>query len=98
MKKRLATIVLMYCWHEVKADKKTYLQAMKEQFLIPDNPELSNGAALKDATSYTSEYRLEGFFSRIQYDYKDRYYLTGSYRRDASSRFHPDNRWGNFCQ
>lgn len=82
--------------HEVKADKKTYLQAMKEQFLIPDNPELSNGAALKDATSYTSEYRLEGFFSRIQYDYKDRYYLTGSYRRDASSRFHPDNRWGNF--
>ncbi len=82
--------------HEIKADKSTYLYAQKEQFLIPNNPELANGAALKDATSYTTEYRLEGFFGRAQYDYKDKYYLTGSYRRDASSRFHPDNRWGSF--
>ena len=35
-------------------------------------------------------------FSRLQYDYRDRYYLTASYRRDASSHFHPDNRWGSF--
>ena len=33
--------------HEVKSDKLTYLMAMKEQFLIPNNPELSNGASLK---------------------------------------------------
>lgn len=39
---------------------------------------------------------MEGFFSRLQYDYRDRYYLTASYRRDASSHFHPDNRWGSF--
>ena len=31
-----------------------------------------------------------------QYDYKDRYYLSGSYRRDGSSRFAPETRWGNF--
>lgn len=36
--------------HEVKSDKLTYLMAMKEQFLIPNNPELSNGASLKNAT------------------------------------------------
>lgn len=82
--------------HEVKSDKLTYLMAMKEQFLIPNNPELSNGASLKNATSYTNKYNLEGFFSRLQYDYRDRYYLTASYRRDASSHFHPDNRWGSF--
>ena len=40
--------------HEVKSDKLTYLMAMKEQFLIPNNPELSNGASLKNATSYTT--------------------------------------------
>ena len=82
--------------HEVKSDKLTYLMAMKEQFLIPNNPELSNGASLKNATSYTNKYNLEGFFSRLQYDYRDLYYLTASYRRDASSHFHPDNRWGSF--
>ena len=58
--------------HEVKSDKLTYLMAMKEQFLIPNNPELSNGASLKNATSYTNKYNLEGFFSRLQYDYRDR--------------------------
>jgi TonB-linked SusC/RagA family outer membrane protein len=30
------------------------------------------------------------------YDYDNRYFAQASYRRDASSRFHPDNRWGNF--
>ena len=82
--------------HEVKRDKITYMNAQKEQFLVPNNPELANGAALKDATSYEETYTLEGFFSQLQYDFEDKYYLSASFRRDASSRFHPDNRWGNF--
>ena len=45
--------------------------------------------------SYT-EYATRGFFGRLNYDYAERYFISGSYRRDASSRFHPDNRWGNF--
>ncbi|WP_254883670.1 SusC/RagA family TonB-linked outer membrane protein, partial [Phocaeicola massiliensis] len=44
--------------HEVKSDKLTYLMAMKEQFLIPNNPELSNGASLKNATSYTNKLKF----------------------------------------
>ena len=43
-----------------------------------------------------SEYATRGFFGRLNWDYSERYFLSGSYRRDASSRFHPDNRWGNF--
>ena len=42
------------------------------------------------------EYATRGFFGRLNWDYAERYFLSGSYRRDASSRFHPDNRWGNF--
>lgn len=34
--------------------------------------------------------------SRASYDYDDKYYLSGSYRRDGSSRFHKDSRWGDF--
>jgi TonB-linked SusC/RagA family outer membrane protein len=35
-------------------------------------------------------------FGRLGYTYKDRYILQGTYRRDASSRFAPENRIGNF--
>lgn len=51
-------------------------------------------------------YRLDGtgkstvtlisYLSRLIYSFDRKYYLTGSYRRDASSRFGPQNRWGNF--
>ena len=37
-----------------------------------------------------------GILSRVQYDYDGKYFFSASYRRDASSRFHPDHRWGNF--
>ena len=43
-----------------------------------------------------SEYATRGFFGRLNYDYAEKYFISGSYRRDASSRFHPDKRWGNF--
>ena len=42
------------------------------------------------------EYSTRGIFGRINWNYNEKYFLSGSYRRDASSRFHPDNRWGNF--
>ena len=46
--------------------------------------------------SYTREYKKEGYFARLNYDFDDKYYVTASYRRDGSSRFSKDNRWGNF--
>ena len=60
--------------------------------------ELDNagGTANKAVGSYTDNYMTQGFLSRLQYNYDEKYYLTASYRRDASSRFHPDHRWGNF--
>jgi hypothetical protein len=48
------------------------------------------------ATSYQTRYNNEGYFARLQYDFADRYFLSGSYRKEASSRFHPDHRWGDF--
>lgn len=43
-----------------------------------------------------NSYRIESYLGRINYEYADRYYLSASFRRDASSRFPKDNRWGNF--
>jgi len=36
------------------------------------------------------------FFGKIDYNYRNKYYLSGSVREDGTSRFHPDNRWGTF--
>lgn len=42
------------------------------------------------------EDKLLSFFGRINYDYKDRYLFTATYRADGSSIFLGDNRWGYF--
>ena len=42
------------------------------------------------------ENRLISFFGRLNYAYKGKYFLTGTVRRDGSSRFSEENRWGWF--
>lgn len=43
-----------------------------------------------------SGYSTRGYFGRLNYDYDSRYFASVSFRRDGSSRFAPDHRWGNF--
>ena len=82
--------------HEYYRNKYYTLSATKKGMFDPDNHELA-GAIIDDGgSSYTTDYNTEGFFGRAMYDYDNRYYVQASYRRDASSRFHPDNRWGDF--
>ena len=38
----------------------------------------------------------ESFFGQLAYNYGQRYLVTAAFRRDGSSRFTPENRWGNF--
>ncbi len=45
---------------------------------------------------YASTNSLLGYIARINYGYDNRYLFTFTYRRDGSSRFAPENRWGNF--
>jgi iron complex outermembrane receptor protein len=42
------------------------------------------------------ENRLVSFLGRVNYTYKNKYIITGSIRRDGSSKFNPNNRWGTF--
>jgi TonB-linked SusC/RagA family outer membrane protein len=49
----------------------------------------------KTGTTATA-YGTESLFGRLGYDYKSRYILTATYRRDGSSRFGPDEKWGDF--
>lgn len=82
--------------HESYRYKYYYLYASKSNMFDPNNQELIGAIRDGSANSYTTDYNTEGYFGRMQYDYNEKYFVSASYRRDASSRFHPDNRWGNF--
>lgn len=45
---------------------------------------------------YSPDDKLLSFFSRVNYDYKNRYLLTATFRADGSSKFLGDNQWGYF--
>ena len=83
--------------HEYYDSRSYGLWASKSQMFSQDNKELS-GAVVdgQSAGSSLTEYNNEGYFFRGQYDYENRIFASASFRRDASSRFHPDYRWGNF--
>ncbi|MFC2104555.1 SusC/RagA family TonB-linked outer membrane protein [Bacteroidota bacterium] len=49
-----------------------------------------------DIESWKKSQTLIGFFGRIQYNFNQKYYLSGSLRRDGSSKFGTDNVWGWF--
>jgi TonB-dependent starch-binding outer membrane protein SusC len=54
------------------------------------------GISIEDNTIKVDGYKLLSFLGRASYEFASRYLLTLSLRRDGSSRFGPDNRWGNF--
>ena len=82
--------------HEYYRARSYSLSASKHGMFSPDNKELNGAIVDEGAGSATSDYNTEGFFGRVMYDYNTKYFGSVSYRRDASSRFDPDHRWGNF--
>ncbi|MGM9836512.1 MAG: SusC/RagA family TonB-linked outer membrane protein [Muribaculaceae bacterium] len=82
--------------HETKNDKYEFLYGEMTNFSDPSNPEFSNAAQYQGLSSYTGEYALEGYFIKGEYNYADKYYFTASFRRDGSSKFAKENRWGSF--
>ncbi len=82
--------------HENSYQRKSALAADRTQLFIPDIAELDNAVVDGTMESYTSSYNNEGWLFQGQYDYMSKYFGNVSFRRDASSKFHPKHRWGNF--
>ena len=83
--------------HETYNLRSYSLGASKSNIFSTDNIELDGAVVdLSSASSSFGEYVNEGYFFRAMYEYDGRIFASASYRRDASSRFHPDHRWGGF--
>ena len=63
---------------------------------IPGNTDMNNFSVISSVTGARDTYRLQSVLSRVRYNFDDRYFAEFSVRRDGSSMFHPDHRWGNF--
>lgn len=82
--------------YEIESYQTDKASGMKSKLPSDILTEPDNAAVLNSFISSTQDYRMISYLSRLNYDYDDRYYLAGSFRRDGSSRLSPDNRWGNF--
>lgn len=66
------------------------------RFLDNNNTDLSNGSVVNSWYGGGYGYAQVSYISKADYSYRSRYYLSGSFRQDHSSRFLPENRKGNF--
>lgn len=82
--------------HETFNRKTTYLRGEKSNMVDPNNTEFNNFAKVSSLNSYNRAYKLEGYLGQVTGDFKEKYFLSASFRRDGSSVFHPDHRWGTF--
>ena len=82
--------------HDYYKTTTKYLDALAQGGFTPDIPEINAFAKVTNGHSYTTAYNVEGYLGSAQYDYAEKYFASLSYRRDASSYFAKDHRWGNF--
>lgn len=82
--------------HESYKYQYNYLYGFRQGLIVDGNDELVNFTTTNSLTSSTDNDRIESYISRFNYNYNNKYYASASYRRDGSSRFSPDTRWGNF--
>lgn len=73
-----------------------YQDFLRQSPNFPDNR--ANGTVFAPAAPfpYETQNTLVSFFGRMNFSINNKYLFTASYRRDGSSRFSPDNRWGGF--
>lgn len=73
-----------------------YLSGQATGFLNYDYTEIGNGSVPVSVGGYFSQDRMLSYISRANYNWKEKYYVGGSFRRDGTSRLHTNSRWGNF--
>ncbi len=63
---------------------------------LPGVAVLNGSTTPTSVSGSTTEERISSILGRLSYNYKEKYFLEGSFRKDGSSRFKSDVRWGSF--
>ncbi|GAB3746335.1 TonB-dependent receptor [Spirosoma pomorum] len=82
--------------HENYQVNDNNLTGSRSQQILDGNYELINFTTTTNLSSVYNTRRIEGYLSRFNYDYDQKYFVSFSARRDGSSKFYRDARWGNF--
>lgn len=81
--------------YETERNRSTFLRSTGTD-LPASNLHTVSTAGEKDAAGYSWGNTMVSYLSKLEYNYNRKYYLSGSFRRDGSSKLGPDSRWGNF--
>ena len=73
-----------------------FISGSIQNFPSESTQQLNNGIDQTTLNGSGSEWALFSYFARGKFDYKDKYYLTATVRRDGSSRFGEGNKYGTF--
>ena len=77
-------------WEDLSGSRTGYITNSIHDLNVGDT---SSGVANSNGGN---SWAIESYYSRLQYNFNDRYLLTATIRRDGSSNLGPDKRWGNF--
>lgn len=82
--------------HEAAETKTNVLGAERSQLVRANVTDISDGVVMENSYGYSYGYSIESYFGQLRYDWQNKYFVSASVRRDGSSRFAPDRRWGTF--
>ena len=89
--------IVGYSWeNNLYADQKSEATNFAVGSMGADNIQSGNLLKIGNVTSSRNEYKLISLFARAHYSFKERYMITATVRRDGSSKFGANHKWGTF--
>jgi TonB-linked SusC/RagA family outer membrane protein len=82
--------------YEFWKSKRNYFNGVKTDFAFDFMTELAGASSFQSMTSYFTEAALISYLGHAEYNFAEKYFLSGSFRRDGSSVFGADRKFGNF--
>ncbi|SOD20051.1 SusC/RagA family TonB-linked outer membrane protein [Pedobacter xixiisoli] len=82
--------------HEIQKVDNTFLSGNRRLMNLDGNIELVNYVTLNGLSGSMTNLRRDAYLSKVEYGFNNKIFADVSYRRDASSRFSPKSRWGDF--
>ncbi|HYC29147.1 MAG TPA: SusC/RagA family TonB-linked outer membrane protein, partial [Chitinophagaceae bacterium] len=84
----------------VTSEQYKFSSMVGSRFNVPENRDqwyLGAGSTAGSSSNETGDkWTRNSYLGRLNYNFRDRYFLTGTFRADGTSRFSSDNRWGYF--